>query len=94
MNKRQAKKQFKKIYGCNPNQLAKDLDESVKDIPHTVDILCKGIADFMKQCIEYIQSDEFAHLYSKVIEYSQEHNITIEQAINEQAIKELKGKNK
>lgn len=83
MNKRQAKKQFKKLYGCNPNQLAKGLDEFVKHIPNTVDILCKGIADFMKQCAEYIQSDEFKQVYSKVVEYSQEHNITIEQAIEE-----------
>ena len=90
MNKRQAKKQFKKLYGYNPDQLAKRLDECTKDIiPHTVDILCKGILDFMKQCAEYIQSDEFKQTYSKVIEYSQEHNITIEQAIEE-----LKGKKK
>lgn len=92
MNKRQAKKQFKKIYGCNPNQLAKGLDEFTKDIPHTVDILCKGIADFMKQCAEYIQSDEFRQVYLKAVEYSQKNNVTIEQAITEQAIKELKGK--
>lgn len=88
MNKRQAKKQFKRLYGCNPNQLAKVLDEFAKDIPHTVDILCEGIADFLKQCVEYIKSDEFIHIYSKVVEYSQEHNITIEQAIEE-----LKGDN-
>ena len=87
MNKRQAKKQFKKIYGCNPNQLAKRLDEVAKDIPHTVDILCKGLTDFLKQCVEYIHSDEFRQVYSNVVEYSQEHNITIEQAIEE-----LKGK--
>ena len=84
MNKRQAKKQFKKLYGCNPNQLMKRLDECTKDIiPHTVDILCKGIADFLKQCVEYIQSDEFRQVYLNVVEYSQEHNITIEQAIEE-----------
>lgn len=87
MNKRQAKKQFKKLYGCNPNQLAKRLDKFAKDIPHTVDILSKGITDFIKRCAEYIQSDEFTQVYSKVVEYSQEHNITIEQAIEE-----LKGK--
>ena len=89
MNKRQAKKQFKKIYGCNPNQLATGLDEFVKHIPNTVDILCKGISNSMKQCAEYIQSDEFIQVYSKVVKYSQEHNITIEQAIEE-----LKGENK
>ena len=83
MNKRQAKKQFKKFYGCNPNQLAKGLDEFSENIPHTVDILCKGIADFCKQCVEYIQSDEFRQVYLNVVEYSQEHNITIEQAIEE-----------
>lgn len=89
MNKRQAKKQFKKLYGCNPNQLAKRLDEVAKDIPNTVNILCEGIKDFLKQCVEYIQSDEFRQVYSKVVEYSQEHNITIEQAIEE-----LKGETK
>lgn len=83
MNKRQAKKQFKRLYGCNPNQLAKSLDKFEISIPHTVDILCKGIADCIKQFAEHIQSDEFIQFYSKAIEYSQEHNITIEQAIAE-----------
>ena len=83
MNKRQAKKQFKKFYGCNPNQLEKGLDEFTKNIPDAVNVLCKGISDFIKHCAEYIQSDEFRQVYSKVIEYSQEHNITIEQAIEE-----------
>ena len=87
MNKRQAKKQFKRLYGCNPNQLEKDLVKVAKDIPHIFDILCEGLTDFLKQCVEYIQSDEFKQIYSNVIEYSQEHNITIEQAIEE-----LKGK--
>ena len=63
MNKRQAKKNFKKKYGCNPEEFADvfctnlghALDELRPAMENAIKVICDGITHLS----EYMQSEEF-----------------------------------
>ncbi len=79
MNKRQAKKQFKKKYGVNPNQYANELSEALKnlDMEAITKSVCEGIkrtveefADFMEKAPQLI-ADALEEVIAKMNEYNE-----------------------
>lgn len=63
MNKRQAKKNFKKKYGCNPNKFAEiyctNLQRSLQELQPAIENAMKVICDCITHFSEYLQSEEF-----------------------------------
>ena len=79
MNKRQAKKQFKKQYGCNPDEFMANLDtiaESLRKVcdeiceamPKVINEIVKTIEEANKAIVEYVQSDEFKKIAQAISE--------------------------
>lgn len=63
MNKRQAKKNFKKKYGCNPNEFAEifctNLQRSLQELQPAIENALATIAKSFANLSEYLQSEEF-----------------------------------
>lgn len=73
MNKRQAKKRFKKIYGVNPNQFIKNLDSLPSLIQNAMDFIknaLENIGNVVKETTERIKtmSDEEYTEYRAMLE--------------------------
>lgn len=62
MNKRQAKKNFKKKYGCNPNEFAEtfctNLQRSLQELQPAIGNALATIAKSFANLSEYLQSEE------------------------------------
>lgn len=62
MNKRQAKKNFKKKYGCNPEEFADvfctNLGHALDELRPAMENAMKGICDAITHLCEYMQSEE------------------------------------
>lgn len=85
MNKRQAKKQFKKKYGMNPNDyylicnmdvIAENVRKLCDDIAETMPKVLKEWMEMIdkanKACLEFVQSDEFKKIIQATKELSNE----------------------
>lgn len=63
MNKRQAKKNFKKKYGCNPDEFADlfctNLGHALDELRPAMENAVKAICDGITHLVEYMQSEEF-----------------------------------
>lgn len=79
MNKRQAKKAFKKKYGVNPNQASKELLKALEkmDMDKIMYNVCEGIrkamnlfADFMEEAPQII-AEQLDILTERVREYNE-----------------------
>ena len=86
MNKRQAKKQFKKKYGCNPSEFVCSMDaiaEGVRkmcdDINNAMPVILKEISETVNNIIEdvnkFVQSDEFKKIAGAISDLEEKDNI-------------------
>lgn len=75
MNKRQAKKQFKKKYGCTPDEMARLLetifsDDNMKKIAESVseamDQAAIAVNKMMDDVAEFLQSEKFRKIMEAV----------------------------
>ena len=85
MNKRQAKKQFKKRYGCNPNQLAKTLNEidftevakrigkALQQVANGLNRMAQDIAQRMNE-IELPRAEKYKMIMDELREQYEEGN--------------------
>ena len=69
MNKRQAKKQFKKKYGVNPNEFVCNMDVIAENVRKACDDICKAmpkiledIAESLNTLNQFLASDGFYHI--------------------------------
>ena len=53
MNKRQAKKAFKKKYGMNPNEFERYLEEKVRTIDY--EAIGKALAQYLDECARVVR---------------------------------------
>lgn len=66
MNKRQAKKQFKKRYGVNPNQMAIQLTSGLNELTTTVIPRCvEALAAVLDDIVAFLRSDIFREMVVK-----------------------------
>ena len=81
MNKRQAKKKFKKEYGCTPDEMARQLetifsDDNMKKIAESVskamDQVAIAVNKMMDDVAEFLQSDEFKKIAQAICEMEKE----------------------
>lgn len=79
MNKRQAKKQFKKEYGCNPDEFMVNFESVLEDVSKMCNVICEAlpkVIDSMLEVIrgvnEYVQSDDFKKIAQAVSELAKE----------------------
>ena len=81
MNKRQAKKKFKKEYGCTPDEMARQLetifsDDNMKKIAESVskamDQVAIAVNKMMDGVAEFLQSDEFKKIAQAICEMEKE----------------------
>lgn len=79
MNKRQAKKQFKKKYGCNPDEFMVNFESVLEDVSKMCNDICEAlpkVIDSMLEVIrgvnEYVQSDDFKKIAQAVSELAKE----------------------
>lgn len=79
MNKRQAKKQFKKEYGCNPDEFMVNFESVLEDVSKMCNDICEAlpkVIDSMLEVIrgvnEYVQSDDFKKIAQAVSELAKE----------------------
>ena len=75
MNKRQAKKQFKKKYGCNPDELCRTFDICLKNMSKVCDEICEAMPKILEQIAEslntlnqFLASDGFYHIIQALSE--------------------------
>lgn len=68
MNRRQAKKQFKKKYGVNPNKMYKIIE---KELPQVIEDFCKRLPDLMNEICRTL-NDAFMCLQEKIQEMNSE----------------------
>lgn len=78
MNKRQAKKQFKKKYGCNPDEYVRNLQEALQifsddnlvkiaeDFSKAMDQVVVEINKFMDDFSAFLQSEKFRKIMEAV----------------------------
>ena len=78
MNKRQAKKQFKKKYGCNPDEYVRNLQAAleifsddnlkkiVEDFSKAMDQVVVEINKFMDDFSAFLQSEKFRKIMEAV----------------------------
>ncbi len=81
MNKRQAKKKFKKEYGCTPDEMARQLeivfsDDNMKKIAESVskamDQVAIAVNKMMEDVAKFLQSDEFKKIAQAICEMEKE----------------------
>lgn len=81
MNKRQAKKKFKKEYGCTPDEMARQLetifyDDNMKKIAESVskamDQAAIAVNKMMEDVAKFLQSDEFKKIAQAICEMEKE----------------------
>lgn len=81
MNKRQAKKKFKKEYGCTPDEMARQLetvfsDDNMKKIAESVskamDQVAIAVNKMMDDVAKFLQSDEFKKIAQAICEMEKE----------------------
>ena len=81
MNKRQAKKKFKKEYGCTPDEMARQLetffsDDNMKKIAESVskamDQAAIAVNKMMEDVAKFLQSDELKKIAQAVSELAKE----------------------
>ena len=79
MNKRQAKKEFKKKYGCNPDEFMVNFESVLEDVSKMCNDICEAlpkVIDSMLEVIrgvnEYVQSDDFKKIAQAVSELAKE----------------------
>ena len=81
MNKRQAKKKFKKEYGCTPEEMARQIktiysDDNMKKIAESlskaVDQMAIAVNKMMDDFAEFLQSDEFKKIAQAICEMEKE----------------------
>lgn len=68
MNRRQAKKQFKKKYGVNPNKMYQIIE---KELPQVIEDFCKRLPDLMNEICRTL-NDAFMCLQEKIQEMNSE----------------------
>ena len=75
MNKRQAKKEFKKKYGCNPDEFCCTLDICLKNMSKVCDEICEAmpkiledIAESLNTLNQFLASDGFYHIVQALSE--------------------------
>ena len=68
MNRRQAKKQFKKKYGVNPNKMYQIIE---KELPQVIEDFCKRLPDLMNEICRTL-NDAFMCLQEKTQEMNSE----------------------
>lgn len=97
MNKRQAKKQFKKKYGMNPNDCYRNLDVIAKNVRKLCDDIVEIMPDILRQMCEsinyiiedvdkFVQSDEFKKIIQATKELSNEGKLN--EMVQDQQIQE------
>ena len=79
MNKRQAKKQFKKEYGCNPDEFMVNFESVLEDVSKMCNDICEAmpkvidsICETIRGVNEFVQSDEFKKIAQAVSELAKE----------------------
>ena len=79
MNKRQAKKKFKKEYGCNPDEFMVDFESVLEDVSKMCNDICEAmpkvidsICETIRGVNEFVQSDEFKKIAQAVSELAKE----------------------
>lgn len=101
MNKRQAKKQFKKKYGMNPNDyylicnmdviaenVRKLFDDIVEIMPDILSQMCESINYILDDVNKFVQSDEFKKIIQATKELSNEGKLN--EMVQDQQIQEYK----
>ena len=79
MNERQAKKKFKKKYGCNPDEfmvnfgsVLEDMSKMCNDICEAMPKVIDSICETIRGVNEFVQSDEFKKIAQAVSELAKE----------------------
>lgn len=79
MNKRQAKKQFKKEYGCNPDEFMVNFESVLEDVSKACNDICEAMpkvidsfCEVIRGVNEFVQSDEFKKIAQAVSELAKE----------------------
>ena len=79
MNKRQAKKKFKKEYGCNPDEFMVNFESVLEDVSKMCNDICEAmpkvidsICETIRGVNEFVQSDEFKKIAQAVSELEKE----------------------
>lgn len=72
MNKRQAKKQFKKEYGCNPDEFMVNFESVLEDVSKMCNDICEAMPKVIRGVNEFVQSDEFKKIAQAVSELAKE----------------------
>ena len=99
MNKRQAKKQFKKKYGMNPNDyylicnmdaiaenVRKLCDDIAEIMPDILRQMCESINNIIEDANKFVQSDEFKKIIQATKELSNEGKLN--EMVQDQQIQE------
>ena len=99
MNKRQAKKQFKKKYGMNPNDyylvcnmdaiaenVRKLCDDIAEIMPDILSQMCESINNIIENVNKFVQSDEFKKIIQATKELSNEGKLN--EMVQDQQIQE------
>ncbi len=99
MNKRQAKKQFKKKYGMNPKDyylicnfeaiaenVRKLFDDIVEIMPDILSQMCESINYIIEDVDKFVQSDEFKKIIQATKELSNEGKLN--EMVQDQQIQE------
>lgn len=103
MNKRQAKKKFKKEYGCTPDEMARQLetietifsDDNMRKIAESVskamDQAAIAVNKMMEDVAKFLQSDEFKNIAQAVSELAKEKEppTVYDPLLNEEMVKRI-----
>ena len=66
MNKRQAKKQFKKKYGCTPDEYVRNLQAALEIFSDDMDQVAVVVNKFMDDFSAFLQSEKFRKMMEAV----------------------------